>query len=170
MAVSQRSSLPRIAVTVFATGLVSFALMIVQWMLASFITLGTWTEARWGSHSLKSLGVVFVPVDFLLWFASLWGVQNLWRRLHAEVEERERTKTWPHTLRSVGTWANAALCALPFSYYVVFGVTILFNQGGPPWAVSSFIGAMLISLAACAGMISLLFDIAVRVWPARSKR
>jgi hypothetical protein len=153
-------------VTILVTGLLSVLLENAQFVLTPFITLGWWVEVRWGS--LKSLGTILGPVDFALWFAALLGVQNLWRRLHAEVEERARTKGWPHTLRSVGTWANAALCGLPFSYYLVFGVSILFNHSELLSSGFLFIEAMMLSLATCAGLIAFLFDIAVGLWPARN--
>jgi hypothetical protein len=94
-------------------------------------------------------------VDFAVWFASLWGFQNLWTQLRTEIQEQR------HTSPVFG----ALLSALPFSFYVVIGAEMILNRGMALDSGFLFLAANCGSLAACTVAICGLFPLAVKCWP-----
>jgi len=103
-------------------------------------------------------------VDFVTWFAALWGFQNLWAHLHTEVSEHGIVKHWTNPFRRASTLINATLCAFPFSYYAVLCEKLL-TRGRMPEAVLSLMEAIAPSLAMCALVVCVLYASAVRFWP-----
>jgi hypothetical protein len=171
--VKQRFSVLR----VLATCALSLLLVFIAWAVTWGVTLGTEVMRR--ELFAQSLPMGFGPptflgmsepfkvsalLDFMLWFAVVWGVQNLWIELHETVQE-DKTKPWLNPMRRLSTPINAMLGSLPFSYYVVLGVAMVVNRGRLPESDSVFAGEIALSLAVCAAAVCALFALAVRFLP-----
>ena len=157
---------------VLTAGVLSVLLVFISWALTRFVTPGVEVAHLVLPETSSWLPAERIEIaaiaDFALWFAFVWSVQNLFAQLRTEVEGQGKTRYWMNPLRHASTLINAILCALPFSYYVVFGVSMFLNRGRRPESALSFVGAIALSLAVCASAICGVFASAVRFWPRSS--
>jgi hypothetical protein len=152
----------RIAVT----GVLSLLLVPISWGLTLFTTLGYAALLIVRSKQPSFMGnlnegiEIAASVDFIVWFAGLWGVQELWASFRQKNRVQDTTSHWLNP-RNTSLWAGVALCVLPFSYYLLLGLARLM-LGGISWSQFLFvIGASMI-LTLCAAATWAFCALAVR--------
>jgi hypothetical protein len=106
---------------------------------------------------------VAATVDFIVWFAGIWGIQKLWAQFHGDTQVTS-TSHWSNP-RSASTWAGVALITLPFSYYLLLGAALLVNHGSMPEATFYFIASVALCLTLGAVAIYGSFALTARFWP-----
>jgi hypothetical protein len=159
---------------VLTTGVLSIPLVPISWALTQFATPGVVVAqlvspetADWISTERIEIAAI---TDFAVWFAFIWSAENLWARFHAEVKEQSGTRDWVNPLRRGSTLVSAILCALPFSYYVVLGLSELLDRSRPLESAAFFTASAIVSLAVCTTAVSGLFAFAVRFSPRPKKQ
>jgi hypothetical protein len=100
-------------------------------------------------------------VDFAVWFAGLWGAMSIWAQARMELAERDTIGHWSNPLRLSRLLVSTTLCAVPFSYYALLGVMVLWNHSRLPESATVFAGSMVLSLAACSAVIDALYALVV---------
>jgi hypothetical protein len=152
------------------TGVLSMLLVPISWALTLFTTFGyaallvVRSKQQFSSSMLGNLneGIeISATVDFIVWFAALWGVQKLWACFRRENQVQGATSYWPNP-RNTSIWAGVALCALPFSYYLLLGLARVM-LGGISWSQFSFIVDASVILTLCAAAIWVSLALAVRL-------
>jgi hypothetical protein len=108
----------RLVAAVLATVLVP-----ISWSLAQLGTPGFLLAHKVFEAEPPSLGhlntdiEVAAAVDFAIWFAALWGAQDLWLRLREELEERD-SAVRSNRPRDPAILVGSTLVALPSSIYL----------------------------------------------------
>jgi hypothetical protein len=69
---------------------------------------------------ISAIMEIAAVVDFAIWFAALWGVQDLWFHLREELEERA-SAVGSNLPRDPAILPGATLVALPLSIYFMLG-------------------------------------------------
>ena len=154
---------------VLLTGALSAVLVFFSWVLTFFVTPGSRLANRVVSaHPSDFLGdlneavTIAAVVDFAVWFAALWGFQGLLSELRRMVRDQGASGEQSNSLWHSSAPRYAALCAVPLSFYVVIGMSRLWNRGGLLESDLRFATAIAFSLAACTTAICGLFVLAIR--------
>ena len=149
---------------IVATGVLSALMVPVSWGLTLFATPGDYlgslivpATSAWISSGRM---LTAAAVDFSLWFGFVWGLWGLWLQLR-QCRGDDAAKRWANPFRHTATLMSAALCALPFPFYIVLAV----DNGRMPGSVFVLMGGLVLALATCALAICGLFALVLRVWP-----
>jgi len=119
-------------------------------------------------HGLESIGPIFftaLAIDSALCLGIMLGMfvlGKVWNGVPEAKGKRGAATNWSNPQRTA-TITGAALCALPFSYYVVLGVAVSLNRGYFPASTWTRIGAFGVSFVACVIAIYVSFAVAVKV-------
>jgi hypothetical protein len=157
------------------TGVGSLVLTFASWMFfgAGRLVTPGFAVAHWviSAQPPSFLGYlseefeIAAIVDFVVWFALLWGVQNLCTQLGKQRRASGITKHWTNPLPRPGIWIGALLCAVPLSFYAVpaAAISMKLNTLRRPelFVVASFVLGFPVCFAGICG----LYPVAGRYWP-----
>ena len=160
-----------IMLRIFVLSMISTVLVPIYWLTAQFLTPGAVianrivaSQPERGGLEDVSEGInIALLVDFAVWFAALWAGLNLWTEFTRELQEQGAGKRWINPLRQTRSVVEAALCALPLSFYLV--VVARISKGAKIPSRIWFLSTISLSLTLCTAGICGLFVIAVRFWP-----
>jgi hypothetical protein len=162
-----------IMLRIFVLSMLSVVLVPVYWLTTQFVTPGVVIANRIVASQPEKGGLGYLEegltiglvVDFAVWFAALWAGLNLWTEFIGELQEQGATRHCMNPLQHTRSLVQAALCALPLSFYSVIGVAKIFNRKRLIESWLGFLSTVSLSLALCTAGICGLFVIAVRFWP-----
>jgi hypothetical protein len=146
--------------------LITAALVGILWTATLFTTPGFLVANRVISAEppsfLGHIGEGFeisAFVDFAVFFMALWGVRFLWVEFGRQRRRGGSRIQQLSSPRKADLVISCFMCALPMSFYVVFGLALLFNRGRLPqttiWLVIVIALGWITSSAAIFGAFAL---------------